>query len=261
MQNDIKAPWVCLDIETREGRPEDVIDWLRRHWWPQENLKPETNLKKLDALIVDKNEKLALLDAAPLATVQLRTPDKTLLLHTFFGESPRILRNAAVIGFGEATPEEEAKQQLRPTGEGKARELANEKLLLIFLRDWLERNCDEKTTVVGWNVKGFDLPRLRLMYLRHGLKLPNALQVRADVYDMMKEYCRHFSVDRVEFLKLAVALEQAGIASRKSEINGSMVGGMIRARDYAGVLNYALDDINEEAELFLRMTGKSEQLT
>jgi hypothetical protein len=256
MSTEAKAPWVCLDIETREGRPEDVIDWLRRHWWPQENLKTDTNLRKLDALIVDKNEKLALLDAAALATVQLGTPEKTLLLHTFFAESPRILRNAAVIGFGEATPEG---ADIASQAE-KAREMANEKLLLIFLRDWLDRNCDEKTTIVGWNVKGFDLPRLRLMYLRHGLRLPNALQVRADVYDMMKEFCRHFSVDRVEFMKLAVALEQTGIASRKSEINGAMVGPMIRARNYAGVLDYALDDINEESELFLRMTGRSAAL-
>lgn len=167
-----------------------------------------------------------------------------------------MLGGVPVIGFGEATPEgadiysrEEIERQWR-----------NEKLLLVTLRDWLEAKCDENTTLAGWNLKGFDLPRLRMMYLRHKLRLPVQLRARADVYDMMKEYCKNFSVDRAEFMKLAVALEQVGIASRKAEINGSMVGQWIRERKYEEVLNYALSDINEETELFLRMTGKSEQL-
>jgi hypothetical protein len=227
---------LCLDIETKEGRPEDVIAWLRHHWWPQENLKPDTNLRKLEALIEDKKTKLALLDSAPLATVQLRTPENTLILHAFNAEEPRLLRNAAVMGF------------------------ASEVELLIFLRDWLRSNCDEKTTIAGWNIKGFDLPRLRLMFLRAGLQLPEQLKVRADVYDMMKEYCRNFSVDRVEFMKLAVALEQMGIPTRKAEVNGSMVGAMIAEKRFEDVLEYGLDDINEETELFLRMSGQSAEL-
>jgi hypothetical protein len=236
MSKEAVAPWLCLDIETKEGRPEDVIAWLRHHWWPQENLKPDTNLRKLEALTEDKKTKLALLDSAPLATVQLRTPESTLILHAFYAEEPRLLRNAAVMGF------------------------ASEVELLIFLRDWLRRNCDEKTTIAGWNIKGFDLPRLRLMFLRAGLQLPDQLKVRADVYDMMKEYCRNFSVDRVEFMKLVVALEQMGIPTRKAEVNGSMVGAMIKEKRFEDVLEYGLDDINEETELFLRMTGQSAEL-
>lgn len=236
MSMEAVAPWLCLDIETDQGRPEDVIAWLRHHWWPQENLKPDTNLRKLEALIVDKKEKLALLDSAPLATVQLRTPTTTLLLHRFYAEEPRLMGEAAVMGFG------------------------TESELLVFLRDWLRSNCDEKTTLVGWNIKGFDLPRLRMMFLRAGLQLPPQLRVSADVYDMMREYCRNFSVDRVEFMKLVVALEQMGIPTRKAEVNGSMVGAMIAEKRFEDVLKYGLDDINEETELFLRMSGQSLQL-
>lgn len=236
MNTTAAAPWLCLDIETKEGRPEDVIAWLRHHWWPQENLKPDTNLRKLEALIEDKKTKMALMDSAGLATVQLATAEQTLLLHAFHAEEPRLMEDAAVMGF------------------------ATEPELLIFLRDWLRTNCDDKTTIVGWNIKGFDLPRLRLMFLRAGLQLPPQLKVSADVYDMMKEYCRNFSVDRVEFMKLLVALEQMGIPTRKAEINGSMVGAMIAEKRFEDVLKYGLGDIREEKELFLRMSGQSAAL-
>jgi hypothetical protein len=226
--------WVCLDIETQEGSPDNALAWVRHHWWPQENLKPETSAKKLEQLLIDKVEKLALLDAAPLATVQLGTQRETLLLHVFGMEKSGELRGAQVTGF---------------TTEGD---------LLKHLRTWLEARCAEDTTIVGWNIRGFDLPRLRMMYLRNGLRIPAVLDVRADVYDMMKEYCRNFSVDRVEFLKLAVALEALNIPSRKTEVNGSHVGAMVKERRIGDLLDYALSDICEERELFLRMSGQKE---
>lgn len=261
------APWLVLDIETREGRPEDVESWILQHWWPQEKtdkdsgkkvlgLKPITTLKKLEELIEEKYKKLGLMDAAPLGTVQLHTPTATLLLHTFYHEEPRWLETekgaAIVMGFGAAKPA----GAVDYSPEEMARQVENERLLMVFLCDWLERYTDDKTTIVGWNVKGFDLPRLRLMCLRARprIVLPKVFQVRADVYDLMKEYCRHFSVDRVEFMKLVVALEQVGIATNKEVMNGAMVGPMIRAGRYEEVLVYGLGDVVEETELFLMMS-------
>lgn len=230
------ARWLVLDTETQEGRPEAVYHWLRAHWWPQENLKPDTNLRKLEELITKKNDQLALLDAADPALVQLRTPSATLLLHALYAEPAREFQGVPLLGFA-TVPE-----------------------MLVVLRDWLDEQCDEGTTLVGWNIEGFDLRRLRMWFLRSRLNLPKVLNVRQPVYDMMKEYCRRFSVDRVEFLKLAVALEQIGIPSRKAEVNGSMVGGMIREKRFEDLFAYGLSDVNEETELWLTMTGKSARL-
>lgn len=241
------APWIVMDVETQEGRPEEIKPMLIENWWPNENNKPDTNLRKLTELIAEKETKLALLDASPPGLVQIRTPTETLLLHPLFAEPAREFKGVPLIGFG------------------TVREL------LVFLRDWLDEHCDEGTLIVGWNIKGFDLKKIRSWYLREGLNLPKVLRVGQPVFDMMKEYLRHFYKDAKDdpkdegakggvMLRLSVALRQLNIPSRKDQVNGSMVGAMIREKRFEDLFAYGLDDVNEETELFLTLTGKSERL-
>lgn len=227
------APWVCLDIETRGGRPEDAPKWVRENWWPNENLLPATIGQRFKTAIDETEKKMGLLDTAGIATVQLKTPTTALVLHNLTEHEPRGVEKGLQIGF------------------------ADEARTLLVLREWLDTYTDAATTLVGWNIKGFDLRRLRFAYLRAGLNVPKALRVTAPVYDMMKEFAEHFSVDRNPFVKLEVALEAFGMRNHKKDFEGSMVDTFIRAGKFDEVLKYAWEDIEQEAELFLRMTGQS----
>lgn len=53
---------------------------------------------------------------------------------------------------------------------------SDERSLLLALRAWLDSGTSPATTVVGHNLRAFDLPKLRHAFVRHGLKLPAILR-------------------------------------------------------------------------------------
>jgi len=230
------APWLALDIETRGGNPECAAEHVRKEWWPTESWTPETIGKRFKVAIEETAQKMGLLDTAGIATVQLKTPTMALVLHCLTLHELVQLPAGYQVGFN------------------------TEKELLIYLRIWLESQADDATVLTGWNIKGFDLRRMRFAYLRAGLNIPRALRVSAPTYDMMEEYAKHFSVNRNPFVKLEVALEAFGMRNHKTEMDGSQVDKMIAAGEFDKVLKYAWDDIEQEAELFLIMTGQSGRL-
>lgn len=230
------SKWLVLDIETRGGRPEDAPRWLRENWWPNMNWTPETIGKAFKKAHEETENRMGLLDTAGIATIQVATETMSAVLHCLRPENLRIAEGSFQMGF------------------------ATEAELLQFFRDVLNGNCDDGTTLVGWNIKGFDLRRLRFAYLRAGLNIPRALRVSADVYDMMEEYARHFSVDRCPFVKLEVALEAFGLENHKREFDGSQVDQALRAGEFDRVLKYAWGDLEKERELFEVMTGRSARL-
>ncbi len=180
----------------------------------------------------ETKSRMGLLDSAGIATVQLQCKDGAMVLHCL-NEGAVTAPGGTQIGF------------------------KTEKEVLLNLRIFLDQQTDDATTLVGWNIKGFDLRRLRFAYLRAGLNVPRALRVQAPVYDMMKEYVDGFSVDRQPFVKLEVALQAFGLPNHKAQMDGSQVDVMIKAGQYDKVLAYAWADIAAETELFLRMTGQS----
>lgn len=234
--NSTKAKWLCLDIETRGGRPEDAAQWVRDNWWPTETWTPETIGKRFKDAIEDTKKKLGLLDSAGIATVQLKTPERAMVIHCLTPQAPLMTANGVQVGF------------------------ESELMMLLYLRTFLDTETEDATTLVGWNINGFDLRRLRFAYLRAGMNVPRALRVSAEVYDMMDKYARYFSVDRNPFVKLEVALEAFGMRNHKKDMDGSQVDTMIAAGRFDEVLKYAWEDVMQEAELFLRMTGQSAAL-
>ena len=239
--------WVCLDIETVAGRPESAEDWARRYWSPDSRWAPETIGKRYLEALSKKREKLALMDAAGIAVIAIRDSGQRAVTVTHAcGEQAPEHRDWGLIGG-----------------------YADERSLLKRLREFLDQHTDEGTLVVGHNVRGFDLPRLRFAYLRAGLQLPGLLaspDVR--VFDTMREFAHRFSVDMrsapSEFISLATVLEKLDMPHHKDVMDGSQVGELLGAertsQSLEVVLKYAALDVLVESELFLRLTGRSVQL-
>lgn len=238
--NNAPLEWVCLDIETTAGRPEAAEEFCRRYWSPDERWKPETIGRRYLEALEKKREKLALLDAAGIAVVAIRDSSATrpvTVTHSRGDQAPEVREWGVVGGF------------------------FDEMGLLVGLREYLNANTDDGTLLVGHNVKGFDLPRLRFAYLRAGLQLPGILaSPTALVFDTMREFARRFSVEREEFIGLAEVLEKVGMPNHKGVMDGSDIDGLLAGGQLEAVLQYAALDVMCESELFLRLTGRSGQL-
>ena len=223
--------WVVLDIETEGGDPNQVWEWVRRNWWPNEDHKPETMAKRLVEAVEKKREKLALLDSAEIVMVQVKTSaGGVFVFHAFEDQS---LSAPGLVSCGD------------------------EAALLRSVNQWLDMNCGEGTTIVGWNINGFDLPRLRLRTAKAGLRVSRTLTGMCGVLDLMREYGRNWSVERGEFIALGDALEALGMENHKKEVNGAMVGELLEAGNYARLIEYGITDVTQEAAVFLKMTGQA----
>lgn len=228
------GPWLCLDIETTAGRPESADEAMRAHWTPSNNWTPETIGKRYLEALEKKRQKLALLDSAKIAVVALNSPMGRVVLHSLRDEAPRSEEYATVIGY------------------------RDEKSMLAGFRDILQQWASGETLLVGHNIKGFDLPRLRLAFVRAGLQIPDALNNHA--YDCMKEFRWAFSVEGSEMVALSEVLVKLGLPNHKDLIDGSQIDQLIDAGKIETVLRYAALDVCQETEVFLRMTGRSAQL-
>lgn len=237
---------LTIDIETENARPEDAEALLRTHWSPTPTWTNETIGKRFKEALEKKLDKLALIDAAPISVVSLKSEAEAIVLHSVYGEDPRQVGSVKVEGFD------------------SVREM------LLALRVVLDMHVDEQTVLVGHNVIGFDLRRLRYTFVKNGLRLPRCLaDSNQPVFDIMREFGRRFSMGNGEsdgklFVKLDVVLDGLGIQSHKGAIDGSMVPELVR-RARAGeqqaldiLVSYAALDALSEEEAYLRMTGQAE---
>jgi len=222
--------YVVLDIETIAGDPSDAEMWMRRAWKPTATWKPETiGSRWLDALEV-KKEKLALMDGSPIISVALQTESDRRCIHWLECDEAAI--NGASL--------------MRVISEA---EMLKEVRLLLDM-------VSPETILAGHNIRGFDLPRLRRAYLKHGLRVPMCLAWRDQpFFDTMREWCR-YSVDDRLFVPLSECLDAAGLPNHKAETSGEDVGRLYSERKYKDLLTYAVQDVVAETALFLQMTGQ-----
>lgn len=226
--------WLALDIETIAGRPEEAEEWMRLHWTPDARLKPETLGRRFLDGIESKRQRLALLDGAPIIIVSTRSDTgEVRCLHTLYQHEPRQAHGGLVESF--------------PDQAG----------LLVALRGLLENLCTPETTIVGHNVRDFDLPKLRHAYIREGVRIPAPLASQEQpVFDTMRHYSR-FTTTKDPFIGLHDLLTRFGLDSHKAEINGAMVGELHAAGRFEELIEYAIKDVNAEAAVFELMTGQA----
>lgn len=236
---------VTLDIETEEGRPEEAEADMRLTWRPDWTWKDETIGKRLREANATRLAKLAVLDTAPIGCVSLRSDlGELMVLHAVKEDEPR--------KFSDRVP-------------GIVQGFAGERAMLLGLRILFDHYAGPDTLLVGFNVKGFDLRRLRRGFVRHGLRLPRWLaSPDQPVFDLMREFVARFSGEDRLFISLGDVLPYFDMASHKSTLSGAELPGLFakaRAGDAEAletIVGYSLLDAATEDELFLRMTGQTE---
>src|SRR5690606_9470914 len=110
--------------------------------------KPETVGRNYFEALAEKKERAALVNDAPIVCVSLRSEDELRCLHALGAAEPREVDGGLVEGF------------------------ATMRDMLRALRNLLDVRCDPGTILVGHNVLGFDLRKLRWAYVAHGLRMP-----------------------------------------------------------------------------------------
>lgn len=235
--------WLTLDIETCV--PEEIyIQAAIEAWKAPSNWKPETVESKRQEAAERIREKAALLDAAPIICIGVMTSGGEQIL--FSGMSKPI---GAIAGW-----------QILNAG--------SESLMLLALREWLNTApWAEEPALVGANLRDFDLPKLRLAYLRAGLRLPELLRPRlegepplrlADVTSLIKAFSTQY---RHEFLiSLNRTASILGIDLPKQVINGADIPALYQQGKYMELATYCCIDVLTTARAFLLMTGLAPDL-
>lgn len=227
--------WLTLDIETIGGRPEDAERDMRMNWAPNPTWKPDTIGKRYLEMLEKKRERLALIDGSRVVSVALRSnPEaaQTRVLHCLYVHDANAVGGALIEGF------------------------ATEREMLAALRALLGAHVGDQTTLVGHNIADFDLPKLRMAYLRNGLALPACLAGDQDIFDTMRVWGRKFSATRDPFVSLADVFEILGVESHKDLVDGSQVDQLYAEGKHDLLIKYNLLDVLAEDELFRRMTGQ-----
>lgn len=223
--------YVVLDIETIGGDPSDAEAWMRRAWTPAANWKPETIGNRWVEAHSKKLERLALIDGSPIVSVSMKSPTGCFCVHHLNCDES-VLAGAAV------------------------KRVGGERDMLLALRE-IMNSAGPDTTLVGHNVRRFDLPRLRRAYLKHGLQLPACLaSLDHPLYDTMDKWSR-FSQDERQFISLEECLQATGIPNHKTAVSGEDVARLYQSGEHQTLLTYAVVDVLVEEALFLRMTGQA----
>lgn len=238
-----KPTWIVLDIETGNA-PNEFIEAKIADWTPPGNVtKPETIAAKRQEAAAKIKEKSALLDAAPILCVAINTPLQKIIFNGM-DDKQHSIEGWRVESFGD------------------------EHQMLLGLREWLDTEADPYTTLVGHNLRGFDLPKMRIAYLRNRLRLPFTLSISNDeqhqpTADTMQLYSRKFAVESngqpfVSLDKMAAAF---GLPRPKSSISGSDVPAMHERGEHLPILTYCAIDAATTAAAWELMTSTSTTLS
>ena len=225
----------CLDIETAHAEPTEAERWMRLHWSPNKNWKPNTIGERYLEMLEKKERKLALMDASPVICVSIQTDRDQRCLHCMKAQEPTMLGNCLVEGF------------------------STEKDMLRALRNLLNAGADEGTAIVGHNIRAFDLPKLRTAFVRNGLTIPVALVTREQpIFDIMREFGFGFSLVEDLFVSAADIADTLGIAHHKALVEGSAIPELYAAGQIDPIITYAILDVVLEYEIFRHMTGNGQ---
>lgn len=137
--------------------------------------------------------------------------------------------------------------------------------MLVVLRKHLNEMSNADTVISGFNILGFDLPKLRIAYIRNRIALPEILKPRLHpddkkqpVIDLMKVFLSYFTSDQRG--KIMISLREVahrfGLPEYKDMIDGSMIPDLIEKGEIKKVVNYnSVDVIAEEKLLKLAISS------
>jgi hypothetical protein len=232
------APYIVLDLETGDA-PAEAVEAAIAGWKAPANWKPETVAAKKMERAEKVNGKAALLDASPILCVAFKSDAMAVI---FNGMDLSALEVPGWL--------------VLPCGD--------EAGLLNALRTVLDASAAPDTVLVGHNLLGFDLPKLRNAYLRHRLKLPMALAFDGElqpVYDTMRmiRYCSMENSNE-QWVSLDTVARVLGIPTPKAVITGADCPRLHREGEYGVILTYCALDVATTERAYLLMTGQAQEL-
>ncbi len=231
---------IAFDIETMHASKKEIDAVISFHK-PTWNAKdPKDQAKKFAE---KTKEKSALLDAAPIGCVVLITERGTALFSCIDPKSK--LNGKGLKGI-----------------DGQVWTFKTERDMLIGMRAWLNPRTILKTTLIGFNLFYFDLPKLRAAYVRHRLILPVCLnpEVRDAVviYDVMKKFLYGFTTEKAgqKYISLEEVSARLGLPTQKSKVESKDMPDLIAKKKEKEVLTFCYLDVVPTYLAFLLMTGQ-----
>lgn len=232
----------CFDIETGNASQEDINTKAQEAKVPAKaKTEEEIRQAKIDAYqkAVDK---AALLDRAPITVLAAAT------------EAGNVVWNCIPDPCPVST---------MPGLNGEIRNFKSEKDMLIDLREWLTERTSVLTEIIGFNSKGFDLPKLRNAYIRHRLQLPSLFVPGNNPhYDVMREYLRNYTTEfnGQLFVKLKTVQSRFGLPEYKEYISGADAPKLAAEGKSKLVIPYCYMDTITTYLAYKFMTGQIEDV-
>jgi hypothetical protein len=251
------------DAATAEDSPENIstvpaaIDLLVAQWQPPKSVtKQETIDARREEFregLVQKaatlRDKAALLDEAPIVCIGACGFEGLVVFDAMRAGGPTVEDGIAVIRCG------------------------SEPAMLQRFRDWLDIQAAPPsdnaagTALIGFNIKGFDLPKLRCRYMKHNLKPPLALRAGDGeklnpVIDIMRTFLNFCTVDfrNRKMISFEKVLEHLGLPNYKKGVNGAKVPELHRQKKFAEIVRYNAIDVHGEFTAWSLMSGQSKTL-
>lgn len=228
--------YVVIDIETGNAPEAEVKAHFDGFYEAPGNYKDPVKIAAhREEAWAKAKLKGALLPGAPVIAVGLKSATELRCLHAMKAHSPAI----------------------RPIGNLQAmvEGFADARKMLEALTNLLGARATEETAIVGFNIRDFDLPRLRRAMARLRMQLPMALlNPDQPLYDNMHKYLRLFSGEREIMIAAERVSEELGIDPHR--LKGKVVPELHAAGEFESVIDKCLLDVCEEEQQFLRMTGR-----
>lgn len=233
----------CFDIETGNASVEDIATKAQETKLPVK-AKTEEEIKnaKIDAYqkAVDKS---ALLDRAPIMCLAAATDAGNVVWSCIPDPCP---------------------VKTMPNMNAEIRNFKTEKEMLIDLREWLAERTSPMTEIIGFNSRGFDLPKMRNAYIRHKLQMPAIFVPGTNPhYDVMKEYIWYFTTEfsREQYVKLKYVQSRLGLPQYKEFISGADAPRLAAEGKSKLVIPYCYMDTMTTYLAYKFMTGQIEDTT
>lgn len=233
----------CFDIETGNASVEDIATKAQETKLPVK-AKTEEEIKnaKIEAYqkAVDKS---ALLDRAPVMCLAAAT------------DAGNVVWSCIPDPFPVKT---------MPNMNAEIRNFKTEKEMLIDLREWLAERTSPATEIIGFNSRGFDLPKMRNAYIRHKLQLPAIFVPGTNPhFDVMKEYIWYYTTEfsREQFVKLKTVQSRLGLPQYKEFISGADAPRLAAEGKSKLVIPYCYMDTMTTYLAYKFMTGQIEDTT
>jgi len=221
------AAYVALDLETGDA-PESAVQRVLECWQAPANIKDagkiESRRQEAEAKI---RQRAALLDEAPILCVAVSHVSAWGVVFNGMDGRRHRLKQADVVSCGD------------------------ERSMLCQLRCWLSRIVGPDTVLVGHHLLGFDLPKLRMRFAHHRLRLPDCLrpalgdeeQLQPAV-DTMRLFGRFFSAEHFQtgMVSLDEVAQKLGLPRTKPVLSGADVPELYRRKKIREILTYCLLD-------------------